>query len=185
MIVSINWRIPATILCQCFINKCCRKYEFYRRKGYQKSNAIRITAIMPSTLWWPLYSLFSYCFTLYRLRWCLDAVIIFLLYLSIHISTVKYPKQNKWFNKWRNQLSMLSSTKTLLYNALDCALGIQCSFLQLFSKAIHWFACKTNRTVTGVLQLIETIMHAWSVTTSSQSTQFKPKMFSYHIVVLE
>ena len=35
---------------QCFRNKCCQKYEFYRRKGYQKLNAIRITAIMSSTL---------------------------------------------------------------------------------------------------------------------------------------
>ena len=33
------------------------------------------------------------------LRWFLDAVIIFLTYLSIHISTAKHPKQNKWFDK--------------------------------------------------------------------------------------
>ena len=33
------------------------------------------------------------------LRWCPDAVIIFLIYLSIQISTVKHPKQNKWFIK--------------------------------------------------------------------------------------
>ena len=28
-----------------------------------------------------------------------DAIIIFLTYLSIHSSTGKHPKQNKWFNK--------------------------------------------------------------------------------------
>ena len=55
------------LFCQCFTNKCCQKYKFYCRKGYQKSNAIRITAIMSSALWRPLYP-FSYCFTLYRLE---------------------------------------------------------------------------------------------------------------------
>ena len=53
---------------QCFTNKCCQKYEFYRRKGYQKSNAIRIMAIMSSTLWQPLYPFFSCFSTLYRLK---------------------------------------------------------------------------------------------------------------------
>ena len=33
------------------------------------------------------------------LRWFLDAVIIFLTYLSIHSSTAKHPKRNKWFDK--------------------------------------------------------------------------------------
>ena len=47
------------LFCQCFTNKCCQKYEFYHRKGYRKSNAIRITAIMFSTLWRPLYPFFS------------------------------------------------------------------------------------------------------------------------------
>ena len=56
------------LFCQCFTNKCCQKYEFYHRKGYRKSNAIRITAIMSSTLWWPLYPFFSYCSTLYGLE---------------------------------------------------------------------------------------------------------------------
>ena len=55
------------LFCQCFTHKCCQKHEFYHRKGYWKSNAIRITTIMSSMLWRPLYTLFSYCFTLYRL----------------------------------------------------------------------------------------------------------------------
>ena len=54
--------------CQCFTNKCCQKYEFHRRKGYRKSNAISIMAIVSSMLiWQPLYPFFSYCSTLYRL----------------------------------------------------------------------------------------------------------------------
>ena len=48
--------------------KCCQKYEFYHRKGYRKSNAVRIMAILSSTLWKSLYPLFSYCSTLYRLE---------------------------------------------------------------------------------------------------------------------
>ena len=46
------------LVCQCFTNKCCQRYEFYRRKGYRKSNAIRITAIVSSMLWRP-HPLFS------------------------------------------------------------------------------------------------------------------------------
>ena len=74
------------------------------------------------------------------------------------------PKQNKWFNKWHNQSSMLPSTKTLLYDAS----GLQCSFLWLLSKKTHSNACKTNRIVTGFLHSIETITHAWSVSALSQ-----------------
>ena len=33
------------------------------------------------------------------LRWFLDAVIIFLTYLSVYSSIAKHPKQNKWFDK--------------------------------------------------------------------------------------
>ena len=33
------------------------------------------------------------------LRWFIYAVIIFLIYLFMYISTVKHLKQNKWFNK--------------------------------------------------------------------------------------
>ena len=88
------------LFCQCFTNKCCQKYEFYRRKGYRKSNAICIMAIMSSTLWRPLYLFFSSCSTLYRLevipRCCNNLSYIF---INTYISTVKHPKQNKWFDK--------------------------------------------------------------------------------------
>ena len=56
------------LFCRCFASKCCQKYKFYRRKEYQKSNAMHITAVMSSTLWWPLYPLLSYYSTLYRLE---------------------------------------------------------------------------------------------------------------------
>ena len=97
------------------------------------------------------------------LRWFYNPVIIFPIYLSIRISTLKHPKQNIWFNKWWNQSSMLSSTKTLLYDVFI----LQCSFLRLLSKMTHSFDCKTNRIVAGLLQLIEIITHAWSVSASS------------------
>ena len=117
------------------------------------------------------------------LRWCPDVVTIFLIYLSIHISTVKHPKQNKWFEKWWNQLSMLPSTKTLLYDAFACDFGLRCSFFRFLCKITHSFACKTSRIVAEVLQSIETIMHGWSVSTSSQSALFRPKTFSCQMVV--
>ena len=85
------------------------------------------------------------------LRWCPDTVIIFLIYLSIHISTVEHPKQNKWFDKWWNQLSLLLSTKILLYNVFAHAFGLWCSFFWLLSKTTHSFACKTSRIVAEVL----------------------------------
>ena len=80
---------------------------------------------------------------------------------------------------------MLPSTKALLYDVFTHAFGLRCSFLWLLSKATHSFACKTNKIVTGVLQSIETITHTWSVSTLSQSALFKPKMISYHMIVLE
>ena len=91
------------------------------------------------------------------------------MYLSIHISTVKHPKQNKWFDKWQNHSSMLPSTKTLLYDAFAYAFDLQFSFLWLFSKTTHLFACKTNRIVAGVLQLIEKITYTWSASSWCQS----------------
>ena len=44
---------------------------------------------------------------------------------------------------------------------------------------------KTGRIVAGGLQSLEIIMHAWSVSASSQSALFKSKIFSYCMVVLE
>ena len=80
--------------CQCFTNKCCQKYEFYYRKGYRKSNAICIMVIMSFTLWQPLYPLFSFCFTLYKLevipRCCNNLSYIFIhTYFHCQASKVK------------------------------------------------------------------------------------------------
>ena len=80
---------------------------------------------------------------------------------------------------------MFPSTKTQLYDAFARAFDLRCSFLRLLSKTTHSFACKTNRIVAGVLQLIEAITHAWSVSALSQSTLFKSKTVSYRMVVLE
>ena len=85
------------------------------------------------------------------LRWCPNAVTIFLIYLSIHISTVKHPNQNKLFDEELKQLSMLPTNKTLLYDAF----GLRHSFLRLLSKTTHSFICKTNGIVTGLLQSME------------------------------
>ena len=81
------------LFCQYFTNKCRQKYEFYCRKGYQKSDAIRIMAIVSSRLWRSLYySLFSYCFTLYRLevmsRCCNNLSYIF-IHTYFHCKTSK------------------------------------------------------------------------------------------------
>ena len=80
------------------------------------------------------------------LRWCPDAVIIFLIYLLIHISIVKHPKQNKWFkNSGTINQCYVPSSNTLLYNGFAHAFGYYCSFLRLLSKITHSFACKSNR----------------------------------------
>ena len=76
---------------------------------------------------------------------------------------------------------MLPSSKTLLHDASARAFGLRYSFLRLLSKMTHLFAYKTNRIVAVVLQLIETITHAWSVSTSSQSALFKSKTLSYRL----
>ena len=97
IILSINWRTPATILLV-FYKKMLPKIRVLSQEGVSKSNAIRITAIISSMLWQPLYPFFSYCSTLYRLevmsRCCNNL-------LSIYISTVKHPKHNKWFKNSR------------------------------------------------------------------------------------
>ena len=147
MIVSIDWRTTATTL-PVFYKHMLPKN---RKKEYWKSNAISITAIMSSMLRRSLYPLFSYCFMLNRLEVMSQCCNNFFTYLSIYISTVKHPKQNKWFNKWWKQSSMLPSTKTLLYDAFACAFGLRCSFFRLLSKTTYSFAFTTSRIVTEVL----------------------------------
>ena len=43
------------------------------------------------------------------------------MYLPIHITTVKHPKQNKWFDKMWNQSSMLPSLThyCMMFSAFD------------------------------------------------------------------
>ena len=142
-------------------------------------------AIMSSMLRQPVQPLFSYSFMLYNLEVMSQCCNNFFTYLSIHISTVKHPQQNKWFNKWWKRSSMLPFTKTLLYDAFARAFGLRCSFFQLLSKTTYSFACKTSKIVTEVLQSIESITHAWPGSTLSQSALFKLKTFSYCMVVLE
>ena len=62
------------------------------------------------------------------------------------------------------------------------AFDFQYFFLRYFWQHVfvkHW------QIVDVVLQSIETIMHAWSASAWCQSALFKPKIFSYRIVVLQ
>ena len=93
VIVSIDWRTPAAIL-PVFYEQMLPKYEFSRRKGYRKSNAISIMEIMSFTLWRPLYLFFSYCSTLYKLevipRCCNNLSYIFIqTYYHCQVSKAK------------------------------------------------------------------------------------------------
>ena len=76
---------------QCFVNKCYQKYEFYHRKEHQKSVSWQSCLLLYGDHYIPYFLIVPPCI---GLRWCLDAVIIFLIYLSIHISTVRHPMQN-------------------------------------------------------------------------------------------
>ena len=71
----------------------------------------------------------------------------------------------------------------ILSDAVAHDFGLQCSFLRLVRKTTHSFACKTNRIVAGVLQSIEIITYAWSVSALSQSALFEPKTFSYRTYI--
>ena len=140
---------------------------------------------MSSTLWRPLYPFFSCCSTLYRLevipRCCSNLSYIF-IHTYYHYQA---SKAKQMVRQAAEPVVNVPSTKTLLYDTFACAFDLRCSFLRLFSKTNHSFACKTNRIVAGGLQSIKTIMHAWSVSASSQSSLFKSKTVSYHMVVLE
>ena len=181
VIVSIYWRTPATIL-PMFYKQMLPKIRVLWQEGALK---VKYYTLSQQSCLLHYDDHFIPCFLIIPLcmglRWCFDAVIIFLIYLSIHISTFKHLKQNKWLDKWQNQSSMLPSTKTLLYDAF----GLQCSFLRLLSKTTHLCAYNTNRIVAGVLQSIEINKYNWLVITLSQSALFKPKTFSYRMVVLE
>ena len=91
-------------------------------------------------------TLFSYYSTLYRLEvtsWCCNNLSYIFIHTYFHCQAFKV-KQMLLTNSG-NQLSILPSTKTLLYDAFACAFALQCSFLWLLSKITHSVACKTNR----------------------------------------
>ena len=165
------------LFCQCFTNKCCQKYEFYHRKGYRKSNAIHITAIMSSWLWQPLYPLFSYCSTLYghevMFRCCNDLSYIF-IHTYVCISTVKHPKQ-KMIQQIVEPVVNLPLRHYCMMILL-VLLGFDASSSDYLAKRLTHLLVKPTEWVAGVL-LTETVTYAWSVSTSLQSTLFKPKTF--------
>ena len=168
-----------------------------------------ITAIVSSMLWLPLYPLFSYCtipcflivpslvfsyctipcfFILppcVDLKWYLNVVIIFLTYLSMHTSTVKYPRYNNWFNKWLTSRQCFLPPCLLLGYYCMRLLAFEAPFSDYSAKRLVLCPCKTNRIVAGLLWLIQTITHTWSVRSSSRSILFMPKTFSYCMAVLE
>ena len=140
MIVSINWSTLAITLpvfykqmLPVLLQQAVSKVKCFMHDGRQSCLLCYGDHYIPCSLIVPL------CISMRR---CLNAEIIFLIYLSIQIFTVKHPKQNKWFDKWWNQSSMLPSIKTLLYDAFAHAFGLRCSFLQLLNKMTHYLLVK-------------------------------------------
>ena len=152
------------------------KHEFHRRKACQKSNAICIMAIMSSTLWRPLYPCFLIVPHCIGLKWCSNIVIIFLIYLSIHTSTVEHPKQNEWFDMGTSLQCCFSPHLPLKHYCM-VLLALDSPSSTYLAKWLRWYAYKTNIIVAGLLQLIETITHTWSVRASSQDALLQPKFF--------
>ena len=96
VIVSITWRSPATILLV-FYKQILLNIWVLLQEWMSKVKCC-IMAIVSSTLWRPLYSLFSYCFSLYRLEVIFQHCNNLSLCLSMHTSIVKHPNHNKWFD---------------------------------------------------------------------------------------
>ena len=69
-----------------------------------------------------------------------NVLITFLVYLSIHTSAVKYPKQNQWFNKWWNKSSMVQFTLPFAKTPLHDAFGFRRPFLQLLNRNTHFIS---------------------------------------------
>ena len=174
------------LFCQFFTNKCFQKYEFYHRKVYQKSNAIPITAIMFSSYgnhYIPCFLIVPPCT---GLRWCPNAVIIFLIYLSTHIFPL-LSIQSKTNDSTNSGTSIPCCPPLRHYYMMPLLilLAFDAPSSDCLAKQHTHLLVKPTEWVTRVLQSIETIMYAWSVGASSQSTLFKPKTFSYHMVVLD
>ena len=115
----------------------------------------------------------------------INAVIIFLLHLSVHTSIVKYPKQNKWLDEWWTSCKHCLIPCLRLRHYCMMLLAFDAPSSNYSAKRLVLVACKTNKIVTRLLLWIKTILHTWSVSTSHQSTLFKQKMLSYCMVVLE
>ena len=156
------------------------------QKGCQKPNAICIMALVSSSYaWWPLYPLFSCYITLIGLCNVLNVVIIFLINLPIHTSIVKHPKQNKWFKNSEPVVSVgcstSPSTKTLLHDAF----GLWGSFPDFCAKnLLHLLVKPKNSCWTPPIDSIATYSYLISQHFAC-SALFKPKTFSYCIIVLE
>ena len=154
LILSAGW--PS--ICDCF-NRLEHSSNYSRSAGVLQTNVAKNTSsiAVSSIESQMLYVSWQSCLLCYgnhyipcfpivppciSKRWSLNAEIIFLIYLSIHIFTVKQPNQIKWFDKWWNQSSMLPSIKILLYDAFAHAFGLWCSFLWLLSKMTHYLLVK-------------------------------------------
>ena len=101
------------------------------------------------------------------LRWCPDAVIIFLIYLLIHIFIVKHPKQNKWFKNSGTIYQCYLPVRHYCMMILLMLLAIIAPSSDYLAKQLTHLLVKPTEWVPGVLQSIETIMYAWSVSDSS------------------
>ena len=147
----IDWRSPATILLV-FYKQMLLKYKSYIAGRDAKSQMlwIRITPMVSSVLWRSLYPLLFIVSSWLGLKWCPNVAIIFLIYLSIHISIIKHLKQNKWLDKWwtSHQCCLLLR----LYCMMLLAFNVPSS--DYSAKRLVSFACKTTRIVVQLLQLI-------------------------------
>ena len=164
-----------------FPRKIC-KYEVIN-EWYCKTNSIAGRGLKSQMLCTSLHyclsvmanSTSSFVFLLYRhvSAWsnAYNVLVTFLMPLSIHISVVKYPKQNKWFDKWwSHQLSMLHFTfpsgKTLLHDAF-CFWH---PFLQFLNKKTHLISLKNQQNSCWTLS-INSNNHAYLVSQSTLFTQ--------------
>ena len=154
------------------------------QKGCQKPNAICIMVLVSSSYaWWPLYPLFSCYITLIGLSNVLNVVIIFVINLLIHTSIVKHPKQNKWSKNSEPIVgvgcSTSPSTKTLLHDSF----GLWGSFPDYSAKNLLNLLVKPKN---SCWTPIDSNNHAYLVGQRfASSALFKPKTFSYCIIVLE
>ena len=114
------------------------------------------------------------------LRWCPNAVIIFLIYLSIH--TYVFPlssiqtKTNDSTNSGTSRQGCLPLRHYCMMLLL-VLLGFDIPSSDYLAKRLTHLLVKPTEWVTRVLQLIETITYAWSVNAFLQSVLFKPKTF--------